>query len=601
MRRKAGLFLLAVILSVTLVATFVVSFQMYRFVSQRQADEIHALEHSLGNRFDTFIAMLRSEQNRIARHMETVLPQIAAELEASGRRPQDLSIAELDALARKYDVQNIYFIDRTYKVFQTNLASDMNLQFPTDGQFRKFLDSVFGRNKVMTDGIDMSSLTGTLRTYSYLGPAGKDYILETSTEVRTHLAGGEFGWMSKFFFEDFLADAERSNPYVKHIDMFLVNDAGYWSLLNVGRQLAPEIAHEVDRNGVYDTAAADGRLVTVYRRYGSSGPALTDDPVAPKLVISMITYDTGPAREVVMHVLTVAAIVLALALPVVFWIASRLLQRQLLDPLFNLRREAMAIAGGNLDQGIADTARSDEIGHLAASFDRMRDAVRQTILDLKRTNLSIERFVPRAFLEMIGKPSIVEVELGDNIRKEMTILFSDIRSFTTLSEAMTPDDNFAFINRYLECMGPVIRAHNGFIDKYIGDAIMALFESADDAVRASLAMVETLDGYNARRRAAGRAPIAIGVGINTGSLMLGTIGESHRMDGTVISDAVNLASRVESLTKTYRLGILISQYTRDRLASPGKFDIREVDTVTVKGKTQPVSIFQVHGWAEAKP
>ena len=169
--------------------------------------------------------------------------------------------------------------------------------------------------------------------------------------------------------------------------------------------------------------------------------------------------------------------------------------------------------------------------------------------------------MPQAFLAIVGKPSIVEVELGDNKRKNMTILFSDIRNFTTLSEAMTPDENFAFINAYLERMGPVIRDHNGFIDKYIGDAIMALFESPTMRVRAGLAMLDTLDAFNAERRAAGLEPIGIGIGINTGSLMLGTIGEKHRMDGTVISDAVNLASRIESLTKDYHVGLLISQFT----------------------------------------
>jgi class 3 adenylate cyclase len=143
----------------------------------------------------------------------------------------------------------------------------------------------------------------------------------------------------------------------------------------------------------------------------------------------------------------------------------------------------------------------------------------------------------------------------------------------------------------------VIRAHDGFIDKYIGDAIMALFDRPDDAVRASLTMVETLARYNEQRREQGLEPIAIGIGLNTGSLMLGTIGEQHRMDGTVISDAVNLASRIESLTKTYKVGILISQFTCERLAEPGAYDIRLVDTVTVKGKSQPVSIYQVCGRA----
>jgi class 3 adenylate cyclase len=219
--------------------------------------------------------------------------------------------------------------------------------------------------------------------------------------------------------------------------------------------------------------------------------------------------------------------------------------------------------------------------------------VRKTITDLKDTNLSIERFVPQAFLAIVGKPSIVEVELGDNKRKTMTILFSDIRNFTTLSEAMTPDENFAFINAYLERMGPVIRDHNGFIDKYIGDAIMALFESADDALRAGLAMLETLDAFNAERRAAGHPPIGIGIGVNTGTLMMGTIGEKHRMDGTVISDAVNLASRVEGLTKAYGVGLLVSQYTVESLADPKAYDIRPIDVVVVKGKTRSVTIFEV--------
>src|SRR3977135_2923724 len=152
------------------------------------------------------------------------------------------------------------------------------------------------------------------------------------------------------------------------------------------------------------------------------------------------------------------------------------MQRPLLDPLFNLRGQAGAIAEGDLNHGIAHTARGDEIGLLAKSFASMRDAVRRTITDLKDTNISIERFVPQDFLAIVGKPSIVDVELGDNKRQDMTVLFSDIRNFTTLSEKMTPDENFAFINTFLERMGPVIRTHNGFIDKYIGDTIMTLFK-----------------------------------------------------------------------------------------------------------------------------
>jgi class 3 adenylate cyclase len=142
-------------------------------------------------------------------------------------------------------------------------------------------------------------------------------------------------------------------------------------------------------------------------------------------------------------------------------------------------------------------------------------------------------------------------------------------------------------------MGPVIRDHHGFIDKYIGDAIMALFANADDALQAGLAMLAALEGFNAERRATGVPPIEIGIGINTGSLMLGTIGEKHRMDGTVISDAVNLAARIEGLTKDYAAPMLISEFTYRELSNPEASAIRPVDVVVVKGKTRPVAIYAV--------
>jgi class 3 adenylate cyclase len=600
MKRKVNLFLFAVMVAVSLGAMVVASLAMYRLVEEKQDQEIHRLEASLTDRFAVFEAMLKSQHERIVAHMEAVLPQIAAELESSGRRPEDLSVAELDKLTRKYGVQHIYFIDRSHKVFQTNLPGDMNLVFD-ESSFTRFLDSVYGVGKVMNDGIDLSALTGTLRTYSYLGPKGEDYIIEISTDVRASLAEGSFGWMSKFFFDDLFADAVRSNPYVKEVDIYLINAAGTWSLLHAGKKLDPRLTERLMKERREEIVDDSGRYVTIYSGEETTGAADSGHPVSSKFVIRQITYDTGLAREAVLQVFLASMLVLALMLPVVFWIASRLLQRQLLDPLFNLRREAAAIAEGDLEQAIANTERKDEIGQLARSFSAMRDAVRRTIVDLKQTNVSIERFVPHAFLASIGKPSIVDVELGDNKREDMSILFSDIRSFTTLSESMTPDENFTFINAYLERMGPVIRTHNGFIDKYIGDAIMALFARADDAVRAGLAMLETLEAFNAEHRLAGQPPIAIGIGINSGSLMLGTIGEKQRMEGTVISDAVNLAARVEDLTKNYREPLLISEFTYQQLADAQAYDVRPVDVVVVKGKTRPVTIFAVRAVPSSSP
>ena len=592
MKRKAGLFLLAVMVAVSLGAIIVTSLAMYRLTTKRHAEEIHKIEASLSDRFKVFEDMLDDQHDRITAHMDRVLPLITQDLEALGRAPSDLSTDELTALVRKYDVQHIYFINRAFIVFQTNLAHDMNLTFPK-GPFTEFLASVFDAGKVMSDGIDISRVTGTLKTYSYFGPKGRDYIIETSTDIRDSLDATGYGWMAKYFFDELLTDPVRSNPSVKELNIYLINQAGTWSLIHPRQKLDPALAERIIKNRREEISSDDGRYLTVYSGEPTKSATDPDHPVTSKFVIRKITYDVGLAREAVLQVFISSMIVLALLMPIVFWIASRLLQRQLLDPLFNLRGEAGAIAEGDLNQDIANRDRRDEIGQLANSFAAMRDAVRKTITDLRDTNISIERFVPQAFLAIVGKPSIVEVELGDNKRKDMTILFSDIRNFTTLSEAMTPDENFTFINAYLERMGPVIRAHNGFIDKYIGDAIMALFESADDALRAGLGMLETLDAFNAQRRAAGQPPIGIGVGLNTGTLMMGTIGEKHRMDGTVISDAVNLASRVEGLTKTYGVGLLVSQYTVESLVDPKAYDIRPIDVVVVKGKTRPVTIFEV--------
>ena len=204
------------------------------------------------------------------------------------------------------------------------------------------------------------------------------------------------------------------------------------------------------------------------------------------------------------------------------------------------------------------------------------------------------RFVPHQFLFLLGYESIIDVNLGDQVQKEMSVLFADIRDFTTLSETMTPQENFNFINAYLSRMEPAIARNQGFIDKYIGDAIMALFsDGADDAVKAGIEMLNILTAYNEHRVTIGYIPIEIGIGINSGSLMLGTVGGDGRMDSTVISDAVNLASRIEGLTKDYGVPLLISQQTLERLRNPADYAIRIVDKVQVKGKSQYVIVYEV--------
>lgn len=224
----------------------------------------------------------------------------------------------------------------------------------------------------------------------------------------------------------------------------------------------------------------------------------------------------------------------------------------------------------------------------------LEERVKERTAKLVELNTAYERFVPREFLNLLNKESILEVKLGDQTAQQMTVLFSDIRGWTTLSEEMTAQESFNFINAFLNRVSPVISAHQGFIDNFQGDGMMALFpESADDGVQAAIAMHAAVSEYNEARKKKGYQPIGIGVGLHIGDLMLGIIGHEKRMQGTVVADAVNLASRLEGLTRVYGSSISISEPTLAQLKDPDQYKHRFVDKVQVKGKKDPVSVHEV--------
>jgi class 3 adenylate cyclase len=221
-----------------------------------------------------------------------------------------------------------------------------------------------------------------------------------------------------------------------------------------------------------------------------------------------------------------------------------------------------------------------------------------------RLHAAQDRFVPYQFLRSLNRSDIVEVEIGDHALKEVSVFFSDIRGFTSLIERLPAAEALTFINSYFAIAEPAIQGHGGFIDTYLGDGIMALFDApqrnADDAVAGAVAMHHALDRYNLARGARGLREVRTGIGVNTGTVMLATLGGGRSLKCGVVGDAVNLAARVEGLTRRYEARVLVSDATLAAMRAPAAVARRRVGRVRVKGREQPLTLYEVID-AEAGP
>ena len=202
------------------------------------------------------------------------------------------------------------------------------------------------------------------------------------------------------------------------------------------------------------------------------------------------------------------------------------------------------------------------------------------------------RLVPHEYIKALGHDQISEVKLGDQVEKEVTVFFSDIRSYTSISEQMTPRENFNFLNSYFGRVGPLIKKHQGFVNQYYGDGIMSLFlQHPEDGISAAIAIHIALRQYNQERVSKSRIPGKIGIGGHCGPLMLGVIGEVLRMEANVVADTVNIASRMEGLTKYYGASIITSEPTLKKIQHPDKFHYRYLGKVQVKGRKEPIGVY----------
>ena len=274
----------------------------------------------------------------------------------------------------------------------------------------------------------------------------------------------------------------------------------------------------------------------------------------------------------------------AIGILVARWISRQISQ---------LTQASQKIANGELDQHISVNGIV-EIEHLSDSFNRMASQLKASFTTLETQKNSFARFFPPEYLKFLEKHEVTDITLGDHVSKEMAVMFSDIRSFTTLSESMTPKENFDFVNAYLRHVSPEIRAHDGFIVKFLGDGMMAVFPNGvDDAIAAGIDKFNRVQEYNQEREQAGFLPIDVGMGIHVGHMMVGMVGELNRIQGDAFSDTVNLTARLEGLTKFYGVSLLISGDVLERLHHRDRYQIRFLDRVIVKGRTEPIAIYEI--------
>lgn len=268
------------------------------------------------------------------------------------------------------------------------------------------------------------------------------------------------------------------------------------------------------------------------------------------------------------------------ALFIVFIIACK--------PLKKVEKAVDRLGGGRVasDIEIGGSRQFQEIEH---SLNKINDNFKEKENLLKKTNLEYEKFVPKQFMKFLGKNSILELELGNQVQREVTTMFVDIQNSTTISKTLSLEDNFNYINSYLNIVSPIIRKYGGFVDKYLGDGILAVFIKAQNALECSVAINKAIENQNQTNK--NMPNLEAFISINTGEVIFGVVGEEERKSPTIISDTVNLTSKMENFNKFFGSKVIFSKSTLNALKIDYPLSYRYVGSLTFNDK-EYLTIFE---------
>jgi len=467
--------------------------------------------------------------------------------------------------------------------------------FSPEGDLQAMTDEVLGKENVGPFGYlirqagenDMEQASG----YSYLG--GKLHVLVVVPLYAPYPNVG--AWFGLAYpIDTAFANAIKNTTL---LDVTFTSNPDEPNVRVLSTTLNPPMAEAVARHTATREASLGSELLSLggepYVTLFESLDLLGEAPARIALQRSL-TAELAPARELERIVLYISLAALAAATLAALWIA-----RGVSQPLQQLAQHTKLVAAGDYTQRI-ELPREDELGQLATAFNQMTAGL-------------AERDRVRNLLGMVVSPEIATQLLQSDLKlggeeREVTIFFCDLRDFTSFSEKMPPTEVLTLLNRYLDRMSGIIEQHGGVIDKFIGDAIMALFgapvampAAANSAVAAAREMARALEILNAELRAEGKPALAFGIGINTARVVAGNMGSKTRLNYTVIGDGVNLASRLEGLTKepAYATPIIVSEATLAAI-SP-RPTARALGEVKVKGKSDAVRIFALSAKGETTP
>lgn len=306
-----------------------------------------------------------------------------------------------------------------------------------------------------------------------------------------------------------------------------------------------------------------------------------------KDMVSITSSNMALLKEIIKIVLWISLVLgVVITIMTVYFLSS----------IRKLRRSVNQIADGEWNIEVAIHSR-DEIEELGERFNMMATAIRTYVQEVTQLSNAYFRFVPQQFLKVLGKSNVSNVELGEQQTKHMTILVCNMRQFHELSGTMSTKDNFTFINSLLKQLGPVIREHGGFISRYLGPGMLTMFPNHTNyAIRAAFHLRLSLNSFNEQRQQEGLSPIELGIAIHSGDVMLGIIGEEQRLEGSVISNHVELTLDLEKLSERLGVAVLLTEQARDALEVARAEHCRHLGWIEIPTSDKPIRLYD---WYEA--